>query len=109
MTYKRAILSYGKAHHFLLENIKNLGTHELENGSWAKILENSFWVLGGQKVRFDYMGREMQLGIQLDPKESERLVKYLSEDIKKFIKISEKELEEWSANADQTQPDAHEG
>ncbi len=108
LTYKRSIISYGKAHHFLLENIQNLGMHELENGSWGKVLENSFWVLGGQKIRFDYMGKEMQMGIQLTPEESEKLVKALSDDLKKFIKISEKELEEWKASADQTQSDLHE-
>lgn len=71
---KRAVSTYGKSIEFLTGNIKQLSLRERNERSFAWELENSFWVLGGERIKFDYLGREIRLGMQLTDDEAKKLL-----------------------------------
>lgn len=73
MTVKRAIGTYGKSYEFFLDNIKHFGMRERDKRSFAAELENSFWVLGGERLKFDYLNREIRLGMQMNDQEAKKL------------------------------------
>ncbi len=83
VTYKRAIKKYGKAHVFYYENIKDVAIITKEDGSIAKVLENSFWVMGGERVTFEYLGKFVKIGVQLNDEDGEAFGKYFNEQIKR--------------------------
>ena len=74
LSIKRAIKTYGKSHDFLIGNIKAMDRRDINEKSFGTELENSFWVLGGEKIKFDYMGREIRFGLQLTEEEAKKLV-----------------------------------
>lgn len=79
MTYKRSLKSYGKAFEFYIDNISNFGVVPQKAGSIGDVLGNSFWVIGGERLRFDYQGKEIRFGVQLSDEETEKLRKFLNE------------------------------
>lgn len=81
---KRAIGTTGKAHEFLLGNIKRIEPREFEKKSFAWELENSFWVLGGERIKFDYLGKEIRLGIQISDDETKKLLQLFHSTLKRF-------------------------
>lgn len=74
MTIKRAVSTYGKSVEFLIGNIRDFSLREKNERSFSAELENSFWVLGGERLKFDYLGREIRLGIQLTEPEAKKLL-----------------------------------
>jgi len=74
LTIKRAINSYGKTYSFLIGNIKGMDRRDLPERSFSAELEKSFWVVAGERLKFDYMGREIRFGLQLNDEEAKRLV-----------------------------------
>ena len=86
LTYKRSIRKFGKAHVFYLENIQDLAIVTKEDGSITKALENSFWVLGGERISFKYFDRTIRIGIQLSDNDAEEFAKWLNQRIKKRLR-----------------------
>lgn len=76
LSYKRSVKKYGKVYDFYLDNIEKFGK-EVMKISYANVLSNSFWVIGGERLRFDYQGKEIKIGVQLDEKESDEAVKVI--------------------------------
>lgn len=74
LSIKRAIKTYGKSYDFLIGNIKQMDRRELNKRSFATELESSFWVLGAERIKFDYLGREIRFGLQLTEEEAKKLV-----------------------------------
>lgn len=81
---KRAIKTYGKSYEFLLGNIKQLDRRELSQKSFSTELENSFWVLGGETIKFDYLGREIRFGLQLNEEETKKLTQLFIKWVKNY-------------------------
>jgi hypothetical protein len=77
LSVKRAIKTYGKSHEFLLGNIGKLERREINEKSFGAELENSFWVLGGERLKFDYLGREIRFGLQITEEEAKKLAQLL--------------------------------
>lgn len=73
LSIKRAIHTYGKSHEFLIGNIKHFGQRVQAQKSFSTELENSFWVLGGERLQFEYLGRDIRFGIQLTDEEVQKL------------------------------------
>lgn len=73
LTIKRAIGAYGKSYEFLIGNIKQIALRDVNEKSFSWELENSFWVLGGERIRFDYMGKEVKFGMQISEADAKKL------------------------------------
>ncbi len=87
LTLKRSIFTFGKSKSYYLENIEGLRIIELDKKSIAYTYENTWWVMGGERIGFDYQGRFVKFGMQLSPKETkqvfELLRRRLNSDLKK--------------------------
>lgn len=89
LTYKRSVRGYGKAHIYFIDNIKNLGVINKSDKSFFKSLEESFWVIGGERIGFDYLKKSVQLGMQLEEQDSKKLSSYIEKKVASRIKDRE--------------------
>lgn len=79
MTYKRSLRSMGKAYDFYVDNIRNFGFVEIKPTSFGAVMSNSFWVIGGERLRFEYQNKEVKIGIQLSDEEADKLRRFLND------------------------------
>ena len=79
---KRSILTYGKAREYLIDNIRNFKKVEIPKRSISNAYENSFWILGGERLSFQYLDKYASFGVQLNPHETEALYKLLRANFK---------------------------
>jgi hypothetical protein len=74
---KNDIRSYGKMNEYFKENIKQFGLINLSEKSFKKASENSYWVVGGDTIGFEYMGKKIVFAKQLDDHDSKQLIKVI--------------------------------
>ncbi|MCC6838279.1 MAG: hypothetical protein IT234_07060 [Bacteroidia bacterium] len=79
--YKRDVAGRGKIKVYDAEFIKDLRVVEAKENSFLENVNNSYWVVGGEKIAFDYYGKEIKIGIQLEKPDADALVKLIK---KKF-------------------------
>lgn len=77
---KREIAKKGKIEAYRTEFINNFRIIKLEN-NWIKTLSNSYWVMGGERLAFDYYGRTIKLALQLSDMEAEKLFNLIKSEI----------------------------
>lgn len=82
MHYKRSLKKYGKVYKFYYENINSIKPAEIKPNSFGTVLENSFWVIGGEKISFQYLNNEVKIGIQLNEQELTDTIKFIKNEIK---------------------------
>jgi hypothetical protein len=75
--YKRDIAGKGKVKVYDFDFIKDLRLTEAKENSFADNMNNSYWMVGGEKIAFDYYGKEIKFALQLDENESKALFKIL--------------------------------
>lgn len=75
---KRSIMSYGKATPYFFENIKKIQLEEVKETNIGFQFEQSIWVLGGERISFDYKGKLVRLGRKLDEKDAKLLFKLIT-------------------------------
>lgn len=80
--YKRDVSGRGKIKIFETDFIKDLRVIESKENSFFENLSNSYWVIAGEKLAFDYYGKEIELGIQLDEPDAKALLKVLKKEMK---------------------------
>ena len=72
----------GQTNRYFVQNIKNL-SFEAEKSSFISIYFNSFWIRGGERISFQYMGKEVRFGRQLSEDECKRLLSVLKKYLRK--------------------------
>lgn len=90
LSYKRSTLNYGKAHSYLIENITGMRMHKLEKKSAQTAWEKSPWIVGGERLEFDYLGKVVKMGRKLDEKDGELLFKLLAKRLDAQIRKNRK-------------------
>lgn len=88
--YKRSIRKFGKSLPFLLENVSQLRMYAPEEKSFQAAWEKSPWIVGVERLEFDYMGKSVKMGRKLDAKDAELLFKLLSKRLDKQIRANKK-------------------
>ena len=96
LTYKRSIRKYGRANPYLLENIQKMRVSTPKENSVQAAWEKSPWIVGGERMEFDYMGKTIRFGRKLNEKDAELLFKLLTKRVEQQIRNSKKR----QANAD---------
>jgi hypothetical protein len=86
LTVKDEILGYGRAHDYFVENIQRLGLLAIDRRSWKWQLNESFWVMGGERLGFEHLGKKIALGKGLTDEEAARVVKVLQDSLKQARK-----------------------
>jgi hypothetical protein len=81
---KNAIGNSGKTEEFACYNIFKLGLIPKDSTSFLSFLDDSFWVIGGDRVGFSYSGTKIQLGKHLELKEAERLIRVIESAMKEY-------------------------
>ncbi|HEX8514684.1 MAG TPA: hypothetical protein VF868_00695 [Bacteroidia bacterium] len=75
--YKRDVAGKGKVKVYEFDFIKDLRLFEEKENSFAHTMSNSYWMVGGEKLVFDYYGKEIKFAMQIEEKEAEALLKLL--------------------------------
>lgn len=79
---KKSFFTYGKTKEFLLENIQNFKPIVLSKTSLAYTYENGWWVLGGEKLGFEYHGKFVKFGMQIEEKAVQNVYTLMNKQIK---------------------------
>ena len=80
---KNDIKGLGKSESFDISNIGQIEKIEQSKKNFFAFLDQSFWVVGGEKIFFKYTGREIIFGKQINSKEQEALIQILNGMLKK--------------------------
>ncbi|MEN9638403.1 MAG: hypothetical protein RLZZ262_271 [Bacteroidota bacterium] len=84
MTIQNAFGKWGRTESFGFENIFKLGLVKQDPTSFLGFLDNSFWIMGGERVGFNYAGTKIRLGKQLDVKDAEYLVRTIEAAMREY-------------------------
>ena len=82
LTVKDSILGYGRAHEYFVQNIQRFGPIEVDESSWKWQLNDSFWVMGGERIGFEHVGKKIAIGKGLTRQEAERTAQVLDRALK---------------------------
>jgi len=80
--YKRDRAGRGKINAYEFDFIKDLRIVQPKENSLMDNLSNSYWVIGGEKLAFDYYGKEIKMGLQLETADANALLKVLKKEIR---------------------------
>ena len=80
--YKKDVSGKGKINAYNFDFIKDLRIIEQKNNSFFENLNNSYWVIAGEKIAFDYEGKEVKFALQLDEADTKALFKVIKAKIK---------------------------
>ncbi|MFN4234837.1 MAG: hypothetical protein ACK4IK_08530 [Bacteroidia bacterium] len=81
--YKKEIIGKGKTKTFEFEFIKDLQLLPINERSFAKVMSDSYWMPGGEKLFFWYQGKQIRFGQQLHDNDAKNLLKLLKNEIAK--------------------------
>lgn len=83
VTIKDSTLGFGTARTYFVENIQRLGLIKQEPTSLKWQLNNSDWVIGGERLGFEHLGRKVVFGKGLDEAEAKALLKLLEQELRR--------------------------
>jgi len=85
LSIKREVNKRGKANLYELDFIKDLRVVE-ENSKLMRSLNNSYWAVAGETIAFDYYGKVISFGLQLNENDAKDLYKLIKHNINQFSK-----------------------
>ncbi len=85
LSVKRSIKGYGKRMDYFLDNIAQFEVVERAPRSIVTVMEDSFWVIGGERIAFEHLGRKVGVGLQISTEEAKKLRDLLEKQRKKFV------------------------
>jgi hypothetical protein len=71
---------------FQIKQIFKLGLITRDPGNFLAFLDDSFWIIGGERVGFNSNGNKYRLGKQLDRKDAELLIRVMESSFREFGK-----------------------
>lgn len=77
MTLQNAIGKSGKREVFRYANMFKLGIIKRDTTSFLAFLDDSFWIIGGERVGFSHSGNKVRIGKQLQIKDAELLIRVM--------------------------------
>ncbi len=90
LIYKRSIKGYGKAIPYYFENIKKISVTVPKEKSIQSSWEKSPWVIGGERIEFDYKGKRIRFGRKLNEKDTALLFKLVTKRIEERLRKRKK-------------------
>ncbi len=82
LTIKNAFGKFGKTEKFAAHNIFKLGVIKKSPTNFFAFLDDSFWIIGGDRIGFNYNGSKIRLGKQLSVKDTELLVRVIESGLR---------------------------
>jgi len=80
--YKRDNRGAGKVGDYSTEFIQDLAKYKGRQGDMVSNFMNSYWVVAGETLSFNYYGKEILFAMQLDEKEVSALLKLIKEELR---------------------------
>ena len=77
LTLKDSIWGLGKARDHFVENITELGMLNVDQRSWKWQLNESFWVMGGERLGFKHHGKYVAFGKGLTDHEAQQVLRVM--------------------------------
>lgn len=74
ISIKNNLFGYGKEQKFDIHEVKEFKTIIQSNKNFFAFMDQSFWVLGGEQIYFNYNNRDIIFGKQIDKKEIKALL-----------------------------------
>jgi hypothetical protein len=74
----------GRVEEFHFHNIFKLGLIKRSTTSFMGFLDDSFWIIGGDRVGFSYSGSEVRMGKQLSINDAELLIRVITAGLKEY-------------------------
>lgn len=84
MSIKNAFGKYGKAKFFLKDNIKRMEVIKRDPTKFMQNMDQSFWIMGGDSIQFNYMRSKFVVGKQLNEKDARALAHLFDKALRKF-------------------------
>ncbi|MFM7770531.1 MAG: hypothetical protein ACKO8Q_08235 [Bacteroidota bacterium] len=84
MTLQNAFANKGKIEKFELSKISQLGLVKQDPNSFFYFLDDSFWVMGGERLGFSHKGIKYRFGKQLSIKDSQQLLRSVDSAVKGY-------------------------
>ena len=84
MSVKNAFNDWGRARFFLKDNIRKMEVIRRDPTKFMQNLDQSFWIMGGDSLQFNYLRGRFILGKQLDAATASSLAKLIDQALKKF-------------------------
>ncbi len=84
MNLKNAFGKFGKTEDFNYQHIFKLGLVKRDPGNFFAFLDDSFWVIGGERIGFNYSNSKIRIGKQLSIKDAELLVRVLESGMREL-------------------------
>lgn len=88
LVLKKAFGKIGKANQYLYENMGEIKLIESSPRSFANVMQGAFWDIGNESVQFEYYGKQILFGTQLDANEANKLKQFINAEMKKYAKKS---------------------
>ena len=89
LTIKNSIFGRGKANDHFVENITRLGLLEIDRTSWKWQLNESFWVMGAERLVFESGGRNVIFGKGLNDEEARQVLALIKTALTKERKAAQ--------------------
>ena len=77
--YQWEISGRGKIKEYDLERVGKFRLKELNRTSLADTLNQSFWIKGGERIEFDFVGKTIPLGMQISDEEARQIIKEVNQ------------------------------
>ncbi len=72
--YQHSVNNKGKIKEFDLNLISDLDFISLDNRNFADVFAQSFWVKGGERIKFTSQGKEVKFGMQLSDEDAKKIL-----------------------------------
>jgi hypothetical protein len=92
-TMQKNLYGKGKRSRFFIDEIGSFNLIVESSKNFFAFMDNSFWVIGGQRIYFDYFGKKQVLGMQLNEIECKKTLSILNGQLKKSKKANKKDKE----------------
>jgi hypothetical protein len=86
ITIRNQIGRFGKVQTYNLQHVKNIGLVKFSDRNFLQFMDQSFWIIGGDKLGFSYMSKKYQFGKQLNEKDYRALLFVVEKAIRSFSK-----------------------
>lgn len=81
---QNAFWNRGRKEVFLISNIFKPGIIKRDSTNFFAFLDNSFWVMGGDRCGFSYSGRKIVFGKQLDMRDAEAIMRIFEQALREY-------------------------
>ncbi len=80
---KKAVFSFGKVQRYVRENINEMRKLDQYDRSLAAVYNKSFWVVGNEQIVFQYLSKNVGMGMHLNDKDAQALLTLVRKTLKK--------------------------